>query len=155
MSQSQGGFYLLGKKLRNLKSSWPFAAEDRRFALGMASPSLQTTIHVPLSNLWSVSKLCFYLLIFGKLFRNSIAHMWLNGIWTDNWNVEQKSLVWFGVPKLSLSCKFYLFSHFRLMKCFFYLSFFKVFFFVTWVPSYPSLFSPRGSLLSSTKLGAP
>ena len=51
ISHSQGGFYLLGKKLRNLKSSWPFAAEDRRFALGMAWPSLQTTIHVPVSNL--------------------------------------------------------------------------------------------------------
>ena len=154
MSQSQGGFYLLGKKLRNLKSSWPFAAEDRRFALGMASPSLQTTIHVPLSNLWSVSKLCFYLLMFGKLFRNSIAHMWLNGIWTDNWNVEQKSLVWFGVLKLSLSCQFHLFPHFRL-KMFFLPEFFFIKCFFTWVPSYLSLFSPRGNLLSSTKLGAP
>ena len=51
MGHSQGVSYLLGKKLRNLKSSWPLAAEDRRLALGMAWPSLQTTIHVPASNL--------------------------------------------------------------------------------------------------------
>ena len=61
---AQGKFHFPGKKLRNLKSSWAFAEEERRFAVGIAWPSLQTTIHVPVSNLICIC-VCLYLYLIG------------------------------------------------------------------------------------------